>query len=502
MKLVIAMVSHETNTFSPLPTPYEAFSGTSGRDVVPRGDDAIAAYGRTSFPFAAFIDLAQREGAEVVVPIAAWAEPSGPVEDAAFEGVARTICDAVTAGCDGLMLDLHGAMVTESYDDGEGELLGRIREIAPDLPIAVALDFHTNLTSAMVDNATVITGYRTYPHIDMYETGVRAGQILLRAMKGEVSPVMVWHSLPLLSHLNQQTPSRQPMKDVMDKAIAAEADGAVLDASVFGGFPLADTPHVGLSALVVGDGDRKALEDLLYEVLWMAWRRRDEFFFKDEPIEQSIAYAKSLGEGPVILADHGDVAGSGGTQDVMAVLAEVIRQGLEDVCAGPFTDPEAVAQMIEAGVGSEITLRLGGKIDMPAIGLKGQPLEVTGVVRRVTDGTFTITAPMMTGLVVNLGKTAVLGTDSVEIVVCEARDEPYDLGYFTHAGIDPAQKQYIVLKSRQHFRAGFEPIAKHVVMVSGPGICTSDYSLFPWERVRRPIYPLDPKTECTLPALC
>jgi microcystin degradation protein MlrC len=495
MRFVIAMMQHETNTFSPLPTPYSAFSGTTGHDVPLSGKKAIEAYGRARMPFTAFIDLAQQEGAEIVVPIAAWGEPSGPVENSAFEAMTKTICDAVNAGCDALMLDLHGAMVVENYDDGEGELLRRIRAIAPDLPIAVALDFHTNLTSSMVDNATVISGYRTYPHTDMYETGIRAGKILLRAMKGEIDPVMAWHTLPLLPHLNEQTPSRQPMKDVMDKAISAVVDGAVLDASIFGCFPLADNPHVGLSALAVTDSDHKAAEDLLYELLGMVWRRRDDFVFEDTPIKQSITYAKSLAEGPIILADHCDVAGSGGTQDVMAVLEEVMRQGLESVCAGPITDPEAVAQMIEAGEGSKVTLRLGGKVDMLSIGLKKQSMEVTGVVKRTTDGVFTITAPMMEGLVVNLGRTAVLETDGVEIVVCEARTEPFDIGFFTHAGIDPAQKKYILLKSRQHFRAGFESITKHIVMVSGLGITTSDYSQFPWEKLNRPIYPLDPETE-------
>src|SRR3546814_562430 len=147
------------------------------------------------------------------------------------------ICEAVAKGCDALLLDLHGAMVTEGFDDGEGELLRRIRQVAPDLPIAVALDYHTNLSAAMVENATVIAGYRTYPHIDMYETGQRAGRTLLRALKGEVRPVMAWHSLPMLTHMNRHAPSMQPMKAIMDKAIAAEADGTVLNTSLFGCFP-------------------------------------------------------------------------------------------------------------------------------------------------------------------------------------------------------------------------------------------------------------------------
>ncbi|MEL0021783.1 MAG: MlrC C-terminal domain-containing protein, partial [Rickettsiales bacterium] len=205
-----------------------------------------------------------------------------------------------------------------------------------------------------------------------------------------------------------------------------------------------------------------------------------------EPIAESIAAARAIapGEGPVMLIDHGDNCGSGGNQDVMAVLAEVIAQGLENVCAGPFSDPEAVAEMIDAGVGAQVTVKLGGKVDMPAMSLTGDPVTVTGTVKRITDGSFTVTGPMFTGVKLNIGRTVVLDTGKVEIVVSEGRYEPFDQGCFTHAGIDPAKKSYVLLKSRQHFRAGFEPIAREIVMISGPGTCTSDYTLFPWKDLR------------------
>lgn len=498
-RFVTAVVKHETNTFSPVPTPLEAFGRYTNERGPIYGDDALKAYCGTNTPVSAFIDLAAEAGAELVFPLAADATPSAAAPDSVLDHFADVICKAVEAGCDAAFLDLHGGMVTEGYEDPEGELLRRVRAVAPELPIAVALDFHSNLSDATIDNATVITGYRTYPHLDAYETGERAGRTLLRALAGEVSPVMVWHSLPLLTHLNRQTPSRQPMKDIMDRAIAAEASGEVLNASVFGCFPLADIAYVGLHGVIVCDGERTAGKRLLHELMSMAWERRDDFFFAVEPIEDSIARAKSLDGGPVLLADHGDVAGSGGSTDVIDVLAEALRQGLGDMCAGPFWDPAAVATMVEAGVGAEVTIQLGGKTNFPAIGVEGRPLELTGRVRRLTDGAFTVTGPMFTGSKVNIGRTAVLDTGTVEIVIAEERHEPFDTGCFTHAGIDPAKKHYILIKSRQHFRAGFEPIIKHVVMVSGPGITTSDYDLFPWKGVRRPIYPLDPDTESNLP---
>ncbi|MBT7512580.1 MAG: ABC transporter substrate-binding protein, partial [Rhodospirillaceae bacterium] len=177
--------------------------------------------------------------------------------------------------------------------------------------------------------------------------------------------------------------------------------------------------------------------------------------------------------------------------DVMAALEEVMRQGLTNVVAGTFWDPITVAQMIDAGIGAEVTLQLGGRTDMPALNLKGKPLEVSGRVSAITDGVFTITGPMNTGSRADLGRTAVLDTGDIEIFVSEKRFEPIDAGMFAHAGIDPTQKDFVLVKSRQHFRAGFEDWAAHIVMVAGPGVCSSDYSLFPFKNLARPIYPLD-----------
>jgi microcystin degradation protein MlrC len=495
-RFVIAVFSHETNTFSSIPTPLKSFGLFTGGNGPVLGDEALKAYQGTNTPVAAFIDFAKTTNAELVFAIAAQATPSGPADDLVLQYAAESICKAVSQGCDAVLLDLHGGMVTKGYDDPEGELIRRIRDVAQDLPICVVFDFHTNLSQMTVDNATIITGYRTYPHIDTYEAGQRACHTLSKTLRGEVDPIILWHSLPLLTHLNCQTPSRQPMKDIMDSAITAEANGEVLNASVFGGWPLADIPHVGLHGVVVADRSKvDVAEVLLKRLMSKAWDRRDDFFFAIEPVKESILRAKKINEGPIVLADHGDVAGSGGSTDVPVVLSEVLRQGLEDVCAGPIWDPETVDQMISAGVGSEVTVQLGGKTNFPAINFVGKALKLTGIVRCITDGRFIVTGPQNTGIFENLGLTAVLDIGNSVIVVCSLRHEPYDPGVFTHAGIDPSQKKFILIKSRQHFRSGFGSIFKEVVMVSGPGICTSDYSQFPWKNVRRPIYPFDTDIE-------
>ena len=483
-KIVVAMMMHETNTFSPVPTPLASFRPLSGQAAVEEFRD-------TNTQLGGFLHVAREMGAEIMVPIAAGAHPSGYVERGAYEDMAGAIVGAIRNGCDAAFLALHGAMVAEHLDDGEGELLRRIRAVAPRLPIAVGLDFHAHMTAPMVEHATVIAGYCTYPHIDMGETAQRAGRTLARALRGEVSPAMVWGSRPMMTSTLVHTPSRQPMKDVMDMAMAAERSGAVLSASVFGGFPHADIPHISCSAVIVGDRRTDQGRVLLDRLLDMAWERREGFVYKGAPLPSQIAHARTLGEGPIVLVDHGDNTASGGTQDVMSVIEEVMRQGLDDVVAGPICDPGSVERIISAGTAAGVTLPLGGKVDMPQIGLRGRPLTVTGKVTRITDGEFVVTGPMATGTRVRMGRTAVLDTGPMQIVISERRSEPFDLGVFTHCGIDPRRKRYVLIKSRQHFRAGFEPIARHIVLCDGEGVTSSDLRLFTYKNRPKPLYPFE-----------
>ena len=486
MKFVIAMMKHETNTFSPVPTPFESFVSHAALS----GDEAYQAFKGTNTPLAAFVDLAEKEGADFTIPIAAETWPSGPVAAEAYTRISDAICDAVAQGCDAVFLDLHGAMVCQNTDDGEGTLLERIRSLAPDIPVAVALDLHANLTAKMIANCSVIAGYTTYPHIDMYETGARAGNILINALKGQVKPTMDWANRPMLAHTLCMGTDEAPMGDLVARAKTIEGKDA-LAVTVFGGFPLADFDDAGLSVVVVTDNNQKSARDISNHLADKAWQRRAEFVYNAEPLSESVARAGKLSQGPILLIDHADNCASGGTQDTMAVVAEVMRQGLKDVAVGAIRDPEAVKKLIESGVGSNVTLALGGKMDMPSIGRQGEPLEVSGRVRLISDGEFVVKGPMMTGVTMRMGKTVVLDTGSIQFVIIENNHEPFDLEMFRSVGIEPTAKQYLLLKSRIHYRAGFKPIAKHIVECSGIGVTGSNYSQFKFEKVRRPIYPLD-----------
>jgi len=487
LRAVVAMMEHETNTFSPVPTPLRRFGSPS----VPRGREAYRLYKGTGTGMGGLLDVAESAGMEIVTPIAANAAPSGPVEANAYTVICDAICDAIRRGCDVCLLDLHGAMVTETTDDGEGDLLARIRDLAPELPIGVSLDLHGNLTDQIVDNCTALVGYKTYPHIDMYEAGQHAGRILLSALEGATCPVMSWGNRPILAQTLRMGHEDRPMGPLIEMARHEEASG-LLAASIFGGFPLADVHSAGLSVVTVADADREQAQAARDRLLDAAWQQREEFVFHSEPLAETIARAKALDRGPILLLDHADNAASGGTQDTMAVVSEVIRQGLEDVAMFGICDPLAVEQMAEAGVGNRLLVRLGGKLEMPSIGMRGEPVEIVGRVRALTDGDYVVTTAMGRGTLESMGKTAVLDTGRVQIVVCSRNSEPFDLGCFRSVGIEPTRKKYLILKSRIHYRAGFREIARHELPCDGVGVTSSDNSLFEFKKVRRPIFPLDP----------
>ncbi len=488
MRIVIARVNHETNTFSPVQTPLNAFNPRWGADALAAADGSATAMG-------AFIDFARARGAEIVTPVFALANPSGPVEDEAYEALHQPIVDAARKGCDAILLDLHGAMVTRSFDDGEGELLKRLRAIVPHTPIGVALDLHGNITGTMVEAADLIAGFKTYPHVDMYETGERVARLIGDILDGGARPALTWRDPPILAQtLKMNTTQPGAMSDLVEAARRAEAEPGVHAVTIFGGFPIADIPEAGVSVVVAADTKTRARQvaDRLAD---MAWQRREAFTYREETLASSIKAARlsaeGPGQGPVLLLDHGDNCMSGGTCDVMDVVEEARRQGLTGVLAGPIADSEAVATMASAGVGSRITVALGNRHDLSTIGTANEPLDLTGVVTHIGDGDYVISGPTYTGMACSMGRVAVLDTGWARILVSELPHEPWDKGVFACAGLDPAASRYLILKSRMYCRPVFEPLARAVIECGSFGVTSSKLDLFAFKRLDRPIYPLD-----------
>jgi microcystin degradation protein MlrC len=310
-----------------------------------------------------------------------------------------------------------------------------------------------------------------------------------------VKPVLKWGAVPVVPSIMRHAPEDGPSGDILRVAREAEAKGDVLAATLLPAFAHADTRFTALSVVVVGDamkhGGEAAAQNVCDAMLDIARRRAAEYEYRPTRLADDVARAAALGRdnpaGPVLLIDHCDNCGSGGTQDVMAVVEEVLRQGLDDVAIAPIRDPGAVRKMIEAGVGNNVTLSLGGKTDMPSIGLEGRPITVSGRVRTITDGEIVFRGPMYTGLKSHLGPTAVLEVDGArgraQIVVTSLHHEPFDLVIFRHCGIEPTKKRYLLLKSRIHYRAGFKPIASHIVECHGAGVTNADLSVYRYRRV-------------------
>ena len=494
MHIVIAQMSHETNTFSPVVSDLARFS-PAGSGVPIAGDAAQEMFRGTASCMGGCLTVAEAADAQITIPVVAGAAPSGPVEDEAYEYIAEKIVHAAAQGCDALFLDLHGAMVTRSHEDGEGELLRRLRAVNPDVPIAVALDMHANLYDDIVGLSTIVAGYHTYPHIDMYETAELAGKLLLDHIVNGIKPTMAWGNNPMLPHIMRQGTDDQPNRALQARAQEMERDGA-LAVSVFTGFPHADIAQAGLSVVVATDNDPELAGCLRDELLDQAWAQRQNFVYQLEPLEQSVARARTVGaepsdNGPVLILDHYDNTASGGTMDTTNVLAEVLAQGLEDVAFCGIFDPDAVSVMQAAGVGNEVRLSLGGKLAMPVLQRHSHPLELTGRVKLISEGRFPTTIAMGRGLITDMGTTGVLSVGAVDIMVISRHFEPVDPGCFRAVGIEPTEQRFLMLKSRIHYRVGFRDLVREVVECAGLGVCTSDYSEITFDNVRRPIYPLD-----------
>ena len=350
----------------------------------------------------------------------------------------------------------------------------------------------------MVKNATVITVYRTIPHIDIYETASRAGKTLVKSIKGESNPVISAFQMPMMASLEKMSESYNPMKEIIDLIHELEnSPNDILNASISGGHPYTDAPHGGMTAIFISDNNREFADTQAIKTLETAWNNRDSFVFKTEPIKDSIAHAKSLEEGPIIMADSGDIPSTGGYAADVTSLKEVIKQGFEDILVGPICDPQSVLAMSKAGIGAEITLDLGGKTSVPSLNYKSDPIKITGKIKNIVDGTFELTGPFYRGAKMSAGLMAVLEIGSMDILITEQKAEAFDPEIYKVAGLNPQNKKYTLLKSRQHFRAAYKTFAKHLIRVSGPGITNPDFHNFPFKNIDSPMFPMDNITSFT-----
>ncbi len=484
-------INHETHTFSPIPAEMQRFKDMH----YDRGQDLIDRSRGTRTVIGGFIDAAERLGVELVPTIHSFAMPSGAVTREAWDQMMGDTLDDLRAALesgplDGVLLGLHGAMVIEGIDDGEAEYLRLVREVVgPDVPVVTELDLHANTSHETAGLADLLVGYDTYPHVDMYDRAVELTELLVRLAKKEIQPVSAFRQIPVLANLTAQFTGRAPMSEWLDLCHEIEARPGVLTATIAAGFPYADIPQTCMNVYVATDGDQALADRCADELARFAWEHREGFQATPMGIDDAVCYAMDS-PGPVLLADVADNPGAGTSCDGTEILRSLIAHNARSAVVALMFDPETVQQAVAAGVGATIEATIGGKVD----DLHGEPVQTTAYVRTITDGFFINGGPMGTNSESNMGPTVVLeigGRGGIEVICTTFRRAANDANSLRSVGIDPAERQIVVIKSSVHYRADFTPRVREIVEVDAPGLSSPNWSRFNFQRLRRPIYPLD-----------
>jgi microcystin degradation protein MlrC len=498
---------HETNTFVDEPTKREDFRT---RDEY-FGDDIAHEMRGTETAVGGVLEVADRRGVDLLATVAAYATPGGPVTRDAYEYYADYIVDEArdrVGEIDGVILPLHGAMVPEGGEDGEGPLISRIRKVVgPDVPIVVTLDLHGNVTAEMTRNADALVAYETNPHLDKAETGQVGMEILADAIADTVDPVVHVESPPMLPEVPKQYTDDDPMAKVMERARELERSHEdVLKVSVLPGFYHADIAEAGLTVPVVTDGDEMLAERVAKTLATELWEMREAFVGNYPKPSEAVDKARRLASvkrlpGPIVMADFGPNPGAGGSASGTTVLREFLEQEVPNAGYTLLWDPATVERCIDAGVGERVTVDLGGWGD----DLHGEPIEgVDGYVKAITDGTFvnTGTSHDGEGTTRKLGRTVRLQCgvdDSVAVIVTETRSMSFDAEIWRHVGVQPERLDVIAVPSLAAFRGDYGPFASHIIEVDTPGLSSPVASRFEYELLERPVYPLDEMDDDSYP---
>ena len=485
-RIALGGIYHESNTFCLQSMTMERFA----RNFLHYGNEIYPHWQGTCSEMGGFLDACERFGFEALPTLMAWGMPLGPLTTETFETLVGELSARLEAcrPLDGVLLSLHGAMVTEDHADADGEILARVRHsIGSSVPLVVTVDYHANLTEKMVGLANVIVGYDTYPHIDQRERGLEAGEILHRVLTHGLRPRMWLARRPLLPNILRQLTERPPMADAISLAHEFERRPEIVSVSVAAGFPYSDVPEAGFTVLAVSDGEVGPAKETAESIAQAMWQRRNEFQVVVPGVEDAVREAVSESAGLTILVDVGDNLGGGAPGDGTFLLAELLKQRAQKALV-LLPDPEAVATCIAAGVRQSVRLQVGGKTDP----LHGSPVEVEGTVRTLSSGIFRNIGPMRDGIVDDQGRTAVIDCSGVTVVLTERRMFMWNLEQLRSLGIEPTRLGIVVVKAAIAYRAAYVPIAQKIIEVDTPGICAANVQRFTYTRLKRPIFPLDP----------
>jgi microcystin degradation protein MlrC len=483
-RIAVGGFLHETNTFAPTKATYDDFVHGGGWPAMAQGTDVLKVMRNINIGLAGFVEQAEAQGWEMVPTIWCAASPSAHVTKDAYERIAETIVDGIkdAGSIDAVYLDLHGAMVTEHLDDGEGEILARVRKvIGKDLLLVVSLDLHANVTSQMVEHADALIAYRTYPHVDMADTGRAAARHLALLLRTKQRFAKAFRQLPFLIPISWQCTNDQPAKGIYQKLAAMESE-AVPTLSFAPGFPAADFPDCGPSVFAYGrtQADADAAADELTNLIV---GHEDDFdgriFTPDDGVRHAMELATRARK-PIVIADTQDNPGAGGDSDTTGMLRALVRNNAKRAAIGVIYDPVSAKAAHAAGVGATVTLALGGKS-----GISGDaPYKETFIVEKLSDGQFVAPGPYYGGRDMDMGPSAALRIGDVRVVVSSHKAQLADQSMYRYVGIEPSEQAILVNKSSVHFRADFEPIAEKLLICAAPGAMPADTAALPWTRLR------------------
>ena len=481
MRVGIAGLLHESNTFLPTPTGYEDFDSTS----LTRGGGLLERWQGASHELGGFIEGARQFGFNPAPALAAYAVPSGALTAEAFERLVAELLDAIQAAgpLDGLLLALHGATVAVNFPDADGEILRRVRALlGPHMPIVCTLDLHANVSPAMAAHSTALISYRSNPHLDQRERGLEAVELMDRILQGKASPVQALETPPMLIRISSQYTAEPPASGLYQDLQDVLRWPGILSASVAMGFYYADVEEMGASFLAVTDGDPTLARRAAQWLARRAWDRRHEFAVQLPSVGEAVRLAALSNRIPVVLMDVGDNVGGGSPGDSTVLFAEILRQGVPNALVVLYA-PEAVRACAVAGVRGDV------RID--------SPIELAGTVRTLSDGRYIETRVRHGGWKYNdQGITAVVETKEQHTVVFTSRRmAPMSLEQILSLGIHPERKRILIVKGAVAPRAAYEPVAGEIVLVDTPGVTADDPGQFEYRRRRRPLYPLEREAE-------
>ncbi len=492
MRIAIGQISHETNTMFGPPTPVTEFERQGwavGQEII-NNSTGVRGY------LGGMIAAGSDNDIEIVPTFAAQAHPSGPIERSAFDTMLANLQDGIEAasagGFDAVCLSLHGAGTAVGIDDIEGTILAAVREqIGPDIPLIATLDLHCHSTELMLESATALLTVHEYPHVDSYERGYEAVELAAKTVRGEVSPVMARAVLPMA--ISPITSFHGPAREINELCWEWEKRG-LLDITFIHGYPHTDVPIISASVIAVADGDQELAQQAANDVAARIWSMREQFRSVLPDATAAVAEALAFDGAPIVIAEVSDNPGGGSPGDSTHLLRALLDAAPEGAAFGFVYDPETAIQAHEAGPGATINVRIGGKTDPE---MMGAPIEASAYVKSCTDGRYITQSTMGQGSLRDLGKMARLVVNGVDVIVGSESQQTIDDELFRLHGIEVSRLKIIALKSQNHFRAYFEPLAAKVIRADSPGWTTSNLSNFNYQRINRPIWPLDEGVEWT-----